>query len=117
MSEETTKYQQQCENYQDDKGKGCLMAVIALPILVTAVYISRNFPDLSNTVILGIFITIGIFAFFSFYKGNFKCPRCKENFDYIKTNTPTDKCINCKLPIFYGSSYFFDYWGLSRETI
>ncbi|MCU1289372.1 MAG: hypothetical protein JWN60_1601 [Acidobacteria bacterium] len=116
MSEEIKKYQRQWEHYQDKKGQGCLMAIIILPALGALVYISRNFPHYSSEALFGIIVVFGISAVVYFYMENFKCPRCKMNFDYRKTNTPTEKCINCKLPIFYGSSYFFDYWGMERGS-
>lgn len=114
MSEEIIKYQREWEHYQDKKGQGCLMAIFILPVLGTLVYISRNFLHYSNAALFGIVVTFGILAVIYFFTGGFKCPRCKSNFDYKKTNTPTEKCINCKLPIFYGSSYFLDYWGTER---
>jgi hypothetical protein len=49
-----------------------------------------------------------------FDKGGWKCPRCKLQFDYRKRTIPTKYCINCELPIYYGSTHFFDYWGTEQ---
>jgi hypothetical protein len=114
MSEETTKYQKEWDTIKARKADGCIVAMFLIPIIAVGIYIARNYPDYQNAITTGFVLVFLVFALISLYSessSTFDCPQCSLNFDRHIRTFPTNKCIHCKLPIYYGSSYFFDYWG------
>ena len=113
MSEETTKYQKAWDEFQDIDGFGCLIGLIILPLFALAIYISKNYPVYENAVMITVVIIFSVSAILSFLNGRGRCPRCKKYFDYFRREN-VSKCVNCKLPIYYGSSRFYDFWGTEQ---
>lgn len=109
MPEETSKYQKEWDGYKERKSLGCLIALIIIPVFLLLRYFLPQLPDYFG----GILFVAFVFAVFisMFFKGFWKCPRCGHAFDYGKRTVPAKKCIECNLPLYYGSSYFYDYWG------
>ena len=116
MSEEITKYQQQWNEYQNEKGNGCLFGMIVLPFFALTVYLAREFLTHPTEIIVGILGLVLILSWL-FKQPKWTCPRCGGDF-YSRWKhhnlTRAKICIDCQLPIYYGSTYFFDYWGTER---
>lgn len=117
MSEETTKYQKHWKDYKNRQSDGCLLGLIIIPAVVAIIVVSRNDPAYSNALAFVIFVIIGgliLLRSFNYISDNdWKCPRCQQDFDYSKRRF-VKNCINCGLPIYYGSSYFYDQWGTEQ---
>jgi hypothetical protein len=114
MSEETTIYQAEWEQFKDRQANGWIVVLVGLLTLVVAIFLSRMYEGAD-----AIISKLGPFLFALFFgvlillsrKGRFpKCPRCKKAFlAYRSTNNRY--CISCGLPKYYGSSHYFDEWG------
>lgn len=118
--EETTKYRQEWEEYKDKKAVGFVFILIGIPIFAGIIYFSRNYPQFSKYIQIILPIVIGILFFaglyFRFYGNRWKCPRCREDFRLQKGfGAMTGRnCLNCNLPLYYGSPYFYDEWGTEK---
>jgi hypothetical protein len=116
MPEETAKYQKEWDDYKERKASGCLVVLPIVPLILLLRYFLPEMPDYVGGIL---FVAFAFFVFISllFDKGGWKCPRCGQMFDYRRRRiAPSKKCINCKLPVYYGSSYFYDYWGTEKGS-
>ena len=114
MPEEIAKYQKEWDEYKEGNSLGCLSVLILIPLFL----LLRHFlpPQMSDYFGIILFIAIGFGILISIFsqKEGWKCPRCGQLFDYAERIVPTKKCIHCELPIYYGSSHFYDYWGTEK---
>jgi len=108
-------YQKEWETYKQRNSLGCLFVLILIPlILILRSFLPQMLDYFSQFLFFGFILAFLLFMFFD--EGGWKCPRCKRPFDYRRRITRAQKCINCGLPIYYGSSYFFDYWGIEQGS-
>lgn len=118
--EETTKYQEEWEEYKDEKSVGFVFVLVGIPIFAGIIYFSRNYPQFSKyiQIILPIVFVILLLSalFFELYGNRWKCPRCQQDFRPRKGFGAAigRNCINCNLPLYYGSPYFYDEWGIEK---
>lgn len=121
MPEETTKYQKEWDSYKQGNSLGCLIALIIPPVFLLLRYFLPELPDYFGGILFIAFV-FAVYISIFFDKGGWKCPRCGNAFDYGTRIAPAKKCVDCSLPVYYGSSYFYDYWGteqgndLARKT-
>jgi hypothetical protein len=109
MSEETTKYQKEWEDYKNRRKMFWLFFVLFIPFFAL---LSLLFSKLFGTYTVGsvpiAFIFLGIVFVILINKLRYwKCPHCgKPFFRTWWENNLTDKCIHCDLPKYYGSSFY-----------
>jgi hypothetical protein len=116
MSEEITKYQKEWDDYRNRIGNGCAAMLIILFIVAAVVLLSRLYPAIGEFLekaLFFIFATaiIGYLVFFSFRYESWKCPRCKNEFEWYKRQGRQRFCNSCGLPKYYGSAYYYNKWG------
>jgi hypothetical protein len=122
MSDETTKYQKEWDAFKDQQANGCLTGVIFVISFIIVSTITTNYPQyakISSGVLIGIFLVLFVNYFYKQLAGkNWKCPRCKSEYDdrYLRRRKYIE-CLNCRLPLYYGSSYFYDQWGTEQGKI
>lgn len=114
MSEETTKYQKEWDEFRKTDRSGCIVLLLALPFVVLALFLSSAYPQFSYylNIITIVFIALPmVYLTYSAYKGDRpKCPRCGSYFDNYKPMA-VKFCVQCGLPKYYGSSYYYDLWS------
>ncbi|HLL99617.1 MAG TPA: hypothetical protein VK400_01065 [Pyrinomonadaceae bacterium] len=113
MPEEISKYQTEWDDYKEGNSLGCLLVLIIVPLILLLRYFLPQMPDYFSVILFIVFAFVIFISNFSENDG-WKCPRCRQRFDYRKRIVPTKKCVECKLPIYYGSSHFYDYWGTEK---
>jgi hypothetical protein len=113
MENEEYPYQEEWESYRDGNALGCLLVPVIIGLILLWRHFSPQLPDYIGGVLFVVFMVI-VFIQSFFYQGGWKCPRCREDFDHQKRIKPTKKCVHCGLPIYYGSSYFYDHWGTEQ---
>jgi hypothetical protein len=113
MPEEITKYQKEWDERRQSNSLGCLILLIIVPLFLLLRNFFTRLPDYFSVIFFIAFMLALLISMF-FDKGGWKCPRCGQDFDYRRRMVPTKKCIECSLPIYYGSSHFYDYWGSER---
>jgi len=119
MADEITKYQKEWDEYKDRKADNFLFGVVLVICFIAAAILAGNFPQYEKAVFIGFFLIIGAFIVFYVYRYVFgkvwMCPRCQELYDYPRRRVKdVSNCRNCNLPIYYGSSYFYDRWGTEQ---
>lgn len=120
MPEETTKYQKEWNEFRTGK-----MVAYTIPLLVffvlTAITVAIaslfGINDLLSKLILIPLVPTAILALWTWGRVRYwKCPRCGDLFDYTGRGW-WRSCRNCKLPKYYGSSWYQDTWSpdMGRE--
>lgn len=104
----------------------CFVSItFCIPFVLFIAYISIHIVRdywVIKYIVWGFLSLWGSLIAFSAYKFLiFYCPRCRKSFSNIFSKFLTrykpersEKCNNCQLPIYYGSVYFFEYWGSER---
>lgn len=113
-------YQEQWEDYKDSKVSKLVFSIFCLIVFIGILIIAPNYPEFGKSlkiffpIIFVIGILIGIYKLI--LKKGWKCPHCKELFSTERyyLGERNDICQNCDLPIYFGSSYFLDYWGKEK---
>jgi hypothetical protein len=105
-------FQKEWYEYKRQRSFGCLTIVLIFLVFFLTRRFAPNFQQLIG--ILFIVFIIGNLVWL-LIKGSWKCPRCKRDFhNYLSKRYPLKYCEHCNLPQYYGSSYFFDYWGVEK---
>lgn len=76
-----------------------------------------EFGKVTKIVFPIIFVIGGIIGVYNLgIERGWKCPRCKKLYSKHRyyLGERRDMCQNCNLPIYFGSNYFFDYWGKEK---
>jgi hypothetical protein len=110
---ENYPYQKEWEEYKNKGKLGC----IGLVILLGSVVYFRQYDAFNNYVPLILFPILFTVVIVSFFKDlNWKCPRCKKAFNPKKGIAAwlQKNCVNCDLPLYFGSNYFLEYWETER---
>jgi hypothetical protein len=118
VPEETTKYQNEWDELRRRRKNGVIVTLIIFPLIAVLIFVSRNYPDMrtvinsvSPYVVVPVWLAVLIFALLG---KHWKCPRCGNDYHYhYGANVWKHRraCRNCRLPLYYGSSKFYDYWG------
>lgn len=113
MATEEYQFQKAWDRYKIQQSLGCFSIIIIVGVIFTLKQIPAYYSQIFGILF---FLFLLICVAWYFYKGFWKCPHCKKDFKkYWKgSGMPSKYCENCKLPIYYGSSYFFDYWGMEK---
>jgi len=112
MERASVGYEKEWNDYKDRKAKGCAGLFVFIPCFALLLYVLRTYPDFANKIFFGFFVVGGIYYLLTFTQDNsFKCPRCGSSFDWSKRMMSARYCVICALPIYYGSSHFYPYWG------
>lgn len=113
MANDRYAYQKEWDRYKMQQSFGCLSIIV----LVIIIFILKQLPIYYSQIfsIISFFILLACLGWYA-HKGFWKCPRCKKDYKkYWKgSGMPSKYCENCSLPIYYCSSYFFDYWGTEK---
>ncbi len=110
MESEEYPYQREWKARKEGNSLGCLALFVIIPLIFLVRHFSEALPNYFGEILFFLFM-LTAFVFMIFDKGGWKCPRCKQDFDYRKRIIPAKNCIHCELPIYFGSTFFFDYWG------
>jgi predicted RNA-binding Zn-ribbon protein involved in translation (DUF1610 family) len=126
MENEQYPYQDEWDEYSFRKALIVLTFVIAMPLVIAAGLIFKTiFGDnreiIKNIVLVLFGVAAASIVFCVFRYVLWRCPRCKKYFRHEiwldalsrRTESPT-QCKNCGLPKYYGSSFFYDYWGTEQ---
>jgi hypothetical protein len=115
-SDHKSIYQDEWDNYAAKQGAGCIFPIlIFLFVIIGEGFLPESIRPWINQY--GVFIFVPVFLAVAIYSQmhRFKCPRCKQPFHpFRQAFRESDTCINCGLPIYYGSDRFYDYWGTER---
>jgi hypothetical protein len=112
-------YQEEWNGYKSQNFVGCLTILIMFPLMIILVNVlSLGGPEWLKSSFFFIALPIMAIAAFLRLKLQFVCPRCKKRFRPFWKNSFLDleheKCVNCRLPLYYGSDRFYDHWGTER---
>lgn len=118
MSEETTKYQKEWDDYTDRQINTWLVGICFVIIFVVLVIVVRKYPAYEKIGEAFVILTIVGWILYGLYclvtDNYWKCPRCQEIYYFPNSWKTNNKCQNCNLPKYYDSSYFYGKWGTER---
>lgn len=97
----------------------CLPITIVISYISAKVFVSHLINKYLVWGFLALWATLIVFCINKFTTSN--CPRCGFSYLYdfwkypFRRNTGIyERCKKCRLPIYFGSTYFYDYWGTEK---
>lgn len=114
-------YQKEWKDYRKRKNIFILSFLAYFPIMILLMYLSGYLFGTSKFIgiDLNLVYFVGYLIFFGFCGFRFqlwKCPSCRKSFQskWWWHNIFSSKCLHCKLPKYFGSTYFEQSWGTEK---
>ena len=108
-------YQDEWNEFQKQKNKHSFENIFIILLFGVLIWIS---PEQFYLTALFLLVWFGYEIVKYVKRENWKCPKCREDFQLrIPSKEHREFCLNCKMPVYYGSVYFEDYWGEEKAKV